>query len=487
MTLPEAFIENMSHVLPADELSCFVQALTVDEQPTSIRLNRKKWREQSLSDQPTETALASDPLGLADSKPVAWCAEGRYLQSRPQFTLDPLLHAGAYYVQEASSQFLTHVLRTFVTEPVTALDLCAAPGGKSTAALSVLPEGSVLVSNEIDRKRARILAENIQKWGNPNVCVTANAPADFQGLQAVFDVLITDVPCSGEGMFRKDAGAIAEWSPAKVHECAALQKQILRDIWGCLKPGGLLVYSTCTFNVQEDEEQLQFICHELGAELLTIPVQSDWHIHPALTGAFAPDVKPEQACRFMPHFTQGEGLFMAALRKLGNSSSTDLPGKGSKHGAKGGGKEGLKPGAKSQTVDPRLLQWVQEPAKLKSNADGTILAIPTVLEDLYNQLVSNRLYLLSAGIELGTQKGKDIQPAHALALSTARSEHAFPMADLDLDTALNYLRREAIVLPPDVPRGYVLLSYRQMPLGFVKNIGNRCNSLYPTEWRIRNL
>ena len=370
--------------------------------------------------------------------------------------------------------FLSHVLRTFVHEPVTALDLCAAPGGKSTAALSSLPEGSVLASNEIDRKRARILAENIQKWGNPNVCVTANAPADFRRLTNIFDVVITDVPCSGEGMFRKDPGAIAEWNPSKVRECAALQRQILRDIWPTLRPGGLLVYSTCTFNVHEDEEQLQFICDELGAELLTIPVRPEWNIHPAICGDFAPIVKPESACRFMPHFTKGEGLFMAALRKTATPSANTATYRAPRL-----------PKTPKELLP--LAAWVDVPSTILKAADGTIRAVPEQLTALYSALTEQKLYMLHAGIELGIQKGKDIVPAHALALCTALADGTFAEAELSLDDALNYLRRENIVLSPDTPRGFVLLTYQHLPLGFVKNIGNRCNSLYPTEWRIRNL
>ena len=370
--------------------------------------------------------------------------------------------------------FITHVLRTFVSKPVTALDLCAAPGGKSTAAISALPEGSILVSNEIDRRRARILAENIQKWGSPNVCVTANAPADFRKLSNTFDVIIADVPCSGEGMFRKDPDTISEWSPAKVRECAALQKSILSDIWPTLRPGGLLVYSTCTFNVHEDEEQLQFICQELGAELLTIPVEKEWNIHPAICGDFAPLVNPESACRFMPHYTKGEGLFMAALRKNGYS-------------ADGGSSHKPLPAARNAKELQHLNEWVSTPCSITMTPDGMIRAIPDSMRNIYNALISNRLFILHAGIEIGTQKGRDIIPAHALSLSTALDRNVFPEAELELQDALNYLRRESVVLPPSLPKGFVVLTFRHQPIGFVKNLGNRCNSLYPTEWRIRNL
>lgn len=459
MTPPEAFIDHIKPYLSEAELAQFLSTLTETDPAVSIRLNPHK----------QASVLPDVPF-----TPVGWCPEGRYLEHRPQFTLDPLLHSGAYYVQEASSMFLAHVLRTFVDAPVRALDLCAAPGGKSTVALSVLPEGSTLVSNEIDRRRARILAENIQKWGSPNVCVTANAPADFSRLTSVFDVIITDVPCSGEGMFRKDPGAIAEWNPQKVRDCSALQRQILTQIWPTLRPGGLLVYSTCTFNVHEDEEQLQFLCDELGAELLTIPVDPSWHIHPALCGSFAPLVKPESACRFMPHYTRGEGLFMAALRKPESLSDGASPYRFPKP-------------LKSQKDVAHLASWVNQDATVITSADGVIRAIPDALLPVYQALTDQHLYLLHAGVELATQKGRDFIPAHALALSTALSTSDFRLQTLDLPEALTYLRRENIVLPPDTPRGYVLLTHQGLPLGFVKNLGNRTNSLYPTEWRIRNL
>lgn len=474
MSLPDSFIEDMKQVLPAAELEKFIQSLTEGEQPTSVRINTNKAGSKKLFECPTS--------------PVKWCQTGIYLDSRPQFTLDPMLHAGAYYVQEASSQFITHVINHLLHLAQTdealkngnglVLDLCASPGGKSTAALSALPQGTMLVSNEIDRKRARILAENIQKWGNPNVCVTGNAPADFRNLKETFNLIITDVPCSGEGMFRKDSGAIAEWSPSKVHECTTLQKQIVSDIWPCLKAGGYLIYSTCTFNIHEDEENIQFIHDQLGGEIIPIPIEKDWNIHPAITGSFAPDIRPESACRFMPHYTQGEGLFMALIRKPLNHITNSKENNRNKE---------ISSNSKTDKNLLKYLDWVNQTCVLRTMQDGTLTAIPQSMEPVYDSLVRNRLYLLSAGVELGIQKGKDLQPAHALALSTAINRNIFPEAELDLDTTLNYLRREAIVLSSDIPRGYVLLSYQHQPIGFVKNIGNRCNSLYPTEWRIRNL
>ena len=285
---------------------------------------------------------------------VAWCHEGVYLSTRPNFTADPLLHAGCYYVQEASSMFVTHVLRQLVKEPVSMLDLCAAPGGKSTAARSVLPEGSLLFANEPMRNRANILSENIQKFGHPDVIVTNNFPRDYKRSKLMFDVVLADVPCSGEGMFRKDSGAVDDWSRTKVDECASLQRDIISDIWNCLKPGGILIYSTCTFNADEDEDNVMWIANNLGADFIKIDTQPEWAITPALTqgqkgetsgngpltsGNGETDAsgnepsKEQLPCyRFIPGRTRGEGLFMAVLRKHGEWKDNTKETKDSKKG-----------------------------------------------------------------------------------------------------------------------------------------------------------
>lgn len=467
MTLPEAFIEDIRPYLSAEELDAFCGSLTDNEQTTCIRINRNKMQGEAFE----------------DCKTIGWNVEdGRYLNVRPNFTLDPRMHAGCYYVQEASSQFITEVVRQLVPDPITALDLCAAPGGKSTALLSVMPEGSILLSNEIDRRRARILAENVTKWGNPNVCVTCNTPSDLSGLKQMFDLVATDVPCSGEGMFRKDEGSIADWSPQKVSGCVSLQREILRDIWPTLKDGGLLIYSTCTFNVHEDEEMLTYICEELGAEAIEISTEKTWNIHRPLIG--------DRPCyRFMPHYTQGEGLFMAVVRKL--PSGADIAQQTSfnkvRKPKKGINNNNPKAAIDIKRITPLLQSSLRITAQFDITGDGSIRAIPEILQPLYNAVVNQGLYVLQCGVEMGTIKGKDIIPAHALALSIAFKEDSYPTADISLEVALNYLRHEAIILPPDIPKGYVLLKYEGHPLGFVKNLGNRCNSLYPQEWRIRFL
>ena len=311
--LPEDFVRETWLVMGEERYNRFVEALN-EEAPTSIRLNPQK-------------VQASQCPEHAEGQ-VPWCHEGYYLKGRPPFTFDPLLHAGCYYVQEASSMFITHVLRTLlgnhsyqlstINYPLSVLDLCAAPGGKSTAMRSVLPEGSTLVSNEPIANRAQILLENITKWGWDNCIVTNHYPRDFKKAKAQFDVILCDVPCSGEGMFRKDPNAIGEWSLQNVERCWRLQREIVGDAWECLVPGGLLIYSTCTFNTKENEENVRWIMETYDAEVLEVPTEPSWGI----TGSLLEDFKAP-VYRFIPGYSKGEGLFMAILRKAGDSH--DMP------------------------------------------------------------------------------------------------------------------------------------------------------------------
>ena len=290
MALPIDFITR-TRALLGEEFDRLEAALNADV-PVSIRIN-------SMKGTPAPKAGA----------PVAWCESGFYLPERLSFTFDPLFHAGAYYVQEASSMFLEQAIKAYVKEPVRCLDLCAAPGGKSTHLASLLPDGSLLVSNEVIRSRSYVLAENIAKWGRPDTIVINNDPEEIgEALPHLFDVIVTDVPCSGEGMFRKDTDSTGEWSVDNVRLCASRGRRIIHDIWNALKPGGILIYSTCTYNTEEDEENIHYIIEELGAEALPIPTQEEWQI----TGALRFE---HPVYRFFPHKTRGEGFFLAALRK----------------------------------------------------------------------------------------------------------------------------------------------------------------------------
>ena len=457
MNLPQSFVERTRQLLGDEQYPLFEQALGT-EVPVSIRPNRMKCN-----------------LPVA-GEPVPWAPSGVYLEKRPTFTFDPLFHAGCYYVQEASSMFVERVLREYVQEPVVMLDLCAAPGGKSTLCRSALPEGSLLVANEVMRNRSQILAENLMKWGHPEVVVTNNDPADFTDLTHLFDVILTDVPCSGEGMFRKDQVAIDEWSLENVDICWQRQRRILSDIWPALKPGGLLIYSTCTFNREEDEDNVAWIARELGADMLEVPVEEAWGI----TGNLIGDSFP--VYRFLPHKVKGEGFFLAVLRKHAGEVETVEPRAEKK---KKGGKD-VKGKAPQLSVPKEAKDWLQIPGDYQLTINGTnVQAFPKLHETVYT-LLQQYVKVIHAGITLGEMKGKDLIPHHSLAMSTALADGAFPKAEVTYEQAIAYLRKESLVLDAGVPRGYVLLTYQNIPLGFMKNIGNRANNLYPQEWRIRS-
>ena len=304
VNLPADFVAETRRIMGDERYNRFVGAFD-EEAPTSIRVNPR---------------IVGDGLKVMGDggNQVPWCSEGYYLNNRPQFTFDPLLHAGCYYVQEASSMFVTHILRSINQHlsPATyhlALDLCAAPGGKSTALRSVLPDDCVLISNEPMGNRAQILLENVTKWGGPNHIVTNNYPRDFRKSKLKFDFILCDVPCSGEGMFRKDPNAISEWSAQNVEKCWQLQREIVADAWECLNPGGLLIYSTCTYNTKENEENIRWILDTYDAQVLDIPVDPSWNITGSLLQGFN-----EPVYRFIPGITRGEGLFVCALRKAGS-------------------------------------------------------------------------------------------------------------------------------------------------------------------------
>ena len=310
MQLPEDFIRETRQLMGEERFNSYLEAFE-EEAPVSIRLNVTKGR--FFCDIPGD--VTKEPSLCYTASDVPWCEEGYYLEGRPQFTFDPLFHAGCYYVQEAASMFITHVLRSLFTlhsSLFTALDLCAAPGGKSTAMLSVLPEGSTLVSNEPIPTRAQILLENITKWGAKNCIVTNNYPRDFKKAKTKFDFILCDVPCSGEGMFRKDPATISEWSMQNVEKCWRLQREIVADAWECLQPGGILIYSTCTFNTKENEENVRWMMEEYDAEVIDIPIDASWHITGSLLNGFDAPVY-----RFIPGITRSEGLFVCVLRKRG--------------------------------------------------------------------------------------------------------------------------------------------------------------------------
>ncbi len=465
MNIPEAFIRRTESLLGLEESEQLCKALET-EPAVSIRVNTEKMATICMN--ATKAGHAQNDTS------VPWCSSGHYLAERPAFTFDPLLHGGAYYVQEASSMFIEQAYKTIAAlegeENIgRALDLCAAPGGKSTLWRSLLPKGSLLVANEPIRQRAMILAENLTKWGNPDVVVTNAYPADFNALPGFFDIIATDVPCSGEGMFRKDEGARSEWSEENVMLCAERQWEIVSNVWDSLRQGGYLVYSTCTFNREENEYNIVRICSELGAEPIAIECPEEWHISGDTTGRHLP------VYHFFPHRAKGEGFFLALLRKTAEAPTL----REKKKKAKGG---------KSQAVQgaATVCKWLKnaEEFKILRSGEQHIVAVRQSLEDTILRIAA-AVVTLQTGIILGEEKGKKIVPQQSLALSSALNKDAFPMAELSYEQAIAYLRHESITLPEGTPGGYVIATYKGLPLGFANQIGNRANNLYPAEWRIR--
>ncbi|GHV22473.1 rRNA cytosine-C5-methyltransferase [Bacteroidia bacterium] len=477
MNLPEEFIRQMQDLL-GEEYPAFVASLD-EEVPVSIRINDNKLG--SVESRSLSTFEMTKYSEAICEDPVLWCDMGRYLKERPSFTFDPEFHAGCYYVQEASSMFLGQAIKTFIEGPVCALDLCAAPGGKSTHLSSLLEDGSLLVSNEVIRSRANILAENTIKWGNPSVIVTNNDPAEIGKLTHSFDLILTDVPCSGEGMFRKDSKAINEWSPANVNLCAERQRRIVADIWPALKPEGILVYSTCTYNTRENEENVSWIANELGGEILEIPVDNSWNIKGCLKGNIP-------VYRFMPHRTRGEGFFMTVIRKKGVTGSYRELQEVKRSRRVGAPLTGaLKKKLQEVMGGSYKEYWLHDPERFYFFEEkGVFSAFPLENPEKF-RIFKESLKIICAGITLGEIKGKDIIPSHHLALSTAFNRKIFPEIELDKNQAIRYLRKEALFdLPESCSKGYNIVSFEGHPLGFVKNIGNRANNLYPQEWRIRS-
>lgn len=432
--------------------------LTAANPSVAVRLNRRK--------------ATGYPAAL---RPVPWALGGYYIDGeRPRFTLDPALHQGVYYVQDPSSMVVGKIVGDLTSGkgPLVAIDACAAPGGKTTAAIDALPDGSLMIANEYDYSRAAVLKENLVKWGYPAVIVSRGDTRRLAETAEYADIILTDVPCSGEGMMRKDADAVAQWSSRLVDDCAAVQRDIVRNLWPALKPGGYLVYSTCTFNTVENERNIIALADELGAEIVDTGLSGA----NGVAGAIG---HPVAALRFFPGRVDGEGLFVAVMRKPG--APLDFPIEANR------GKKGKKDRVASKKEEKELSALLSD--KLSGDfapvtCDGRLIAVPSAYLPLYRQLSEN-LEIIHAGVEIGEMKGRDLIPSQSLAMSTALRPDAFHSVETDYATAITYLQRQTVTLPEDAPKGIVLLVYRGKPLGFVKNIGNRSNNLYPKEYAIR--
>lgn len=451
--LPDAFCERVRAELPCAEP--LLEALSGSGPSLSVR-----------------TVPGRGFALPADAVRVPWCADGFYLGERPLFAADAGWHSGRYYVQEASSMSMAEAVRVAVERmgagrsDLRVLDACAAPGGKSLAALSALPAGSFLVANEPDAMRAAALAENIARFGSADVAVTRADARAFGAMKGAFDIIIADMPCSGEGMMRKEEVAVSQWSPALTARCAELQRSIADSLWNALRPGGVMLYSTCTFGLGENEDNIRYMIENYGAEPVELGL--DRYDGVVRLGALP-------AYRFMPGLVRGEGFFIAAVAKPGDDTSMPhpLPRRLPKEA----------PAATALAV--RLLPALAD-SHIATGTDAFEL-LPRRHADLIAALDSLKAPRpLRHGLPLGTMKGRDAAPAHETALALALDADAIPRLDLDADAAAAYLRGEAITDVPDgVAKGYVLACHDGMALGWAKNIGRRANNLYPERSRLK--
>ncbi len=466
MQIPSALVNSLQHVKGFNEKK-FKEVHQSGEQVTSVRLNPKKIFN-------FQSSIFNTQL-----EKVPWNSHGRYLPERPSFTLDPLFHAGAYYVQEASSMFLEEALKQAIdlSKPLKILDLCAAPGGKSTLIQSIISKESLLVSNELIKTRVNVLSENITKWGADNVIVSNNDPADFQRLENYFDLVVVDAPCSGSGLFRKDPGAIAEWSENNVEICGRRQQRILADVMPALKEGGVLIYSTCSYSEQEDEAIADWLMETHALSTIRYPLNTAWNIVETLSPR-----RNAYGYRFYPDKLRGEGFFIAGFRKEGREmgSGKKQVGSGERQVVVGGNSSKKLVVSEIEMLKPYLKDTE---AFFFINQKEEVLAIPLQHKNDLSVLRS-ALYIRKAGVKLGTVIRNELIPDHELALSTILHP-SVRRIETDKDTALQYLRREPIQLETDGP-GWALLSYGQLPLGWIKILPNRINNYYPATWRILN-
>ena len=442
---PLKFIERIKtqEYLNADSL---LEALR-EPSPVSIRINPIKWKYQ--------------PSG---SEPVPWCVTGFYLKERPSFTLDPVFHAGCYYPQEASSMFIEHVFNSGIINrmDLRILDLCAAPGGKATHLSSLAGNEALIVANDPIRSRARLLADNLIKWGTSNTLVTQNDPSGFTRLGEFFDLIVIDAPCSGEGMFRDDA-VRKEWSEENAHHCSLRQRRILKDAWPALKENGILIYSTCTFNPAENEDNICWLLENPEAESVEIDISK-------FEGIVSISKNKMTGYGFYPDRIRGEGFFISIVRKRE---------KGSKWKGKLNQGSVTRPSSNELKV---AVEWSDFDSNNIVKIGDSLYGIPGTREEF--GLLTGILNIIKPGTKISTLKNKDFLPSPDLALSTSLRNESFPTVDLDLNQAISFLKKGEI-RDLNAPKGWFLSTYNSVNLSFANNIGTRINNSFPADWRIR--
>ncbi len=469
--LPISLIQSLRG-LPGFKEESFVQTHEAGSSLVSIRINDRKLPNiDQLMNREHPEGASNDFIPVI-SGPVPWSRHGYYLNSRPSFTFDPYFHAGAYYVQEASSMFIGQALSQSVdlSQDLTVLDLCAAPGGKSTLLQSMITPGSLLVSNEVIRQRANILEENLIKWGGSNVIVTNNDPKDFSRLEGFFDVMMVDAPCSGSGLFRRDEEAVKEWSEANVLLCSQRQQRILADAWPGLKQGGVLIYATCSFSKEEDEDIMDWILQNLEAEPVRLTLEEDWGITETISEGKG------YGYRFWPDRVKGEGFFVSVFRKTDGAVFRS-------------GNKKARLETAGQKEQEYIRPWLNDTAthhKIFKLSD-LLFALPAKQENELAALLAASLYIRMSGCRLGKLAGKDLIPDHSLALSSL-AHPGLVAITLKYEQAIQYLRKDEVQFKgdsfPDLPKGWALARYEGINLGWVKLLSNRLNNYYPKEWRI---
>ena len=448
MKLPSLLLDSLEE-MPGFERRAF-EAAHDTPAPTSVRLNTSK------------ISVAESTLPIANRIP--WTEQGYYLTERPSFTFDPLFHAGTYYVQEASSMFLEQAVTQSVdlSRSIRTLDLCAAPGGKSTHLQSLLSADSLLVSNEVIRARANVLKENIIKWGSPNVVVTNNDPRDFSRLESYFDLIVVDAPCSGSGLFRRDEEAIQEWSPDNVMLCSKRQQRILADAWPALKENGILIYSTCSYSKQEDEDILEWLIRDLQAEPVSLIIDKSWGIVEVKTPSGA------AGYRFWPDKTKGEGFFLAVVRKISGEEPPRM-------------RIRQKATPLTRAEESIIHKWVNPIDLHFIKHLDTVYAWPGSLATDIN-FILNQLRVTYSGTIIGELMKDKLIPDHALAMSRLVKAE-ITRTSLPKEQAIDYLKRKEI-FPATEDRGWQLVTYEGKSLGWMNVLPNRINNYYPKELRI---
>lgn len=449
LELPSSFLSSISNCCGFDK-EAFIDAHQIDS-PTSIRIN------------PFKPTVLNFNL---DAK-VPWNDNGFYLTERPNFTYDVLFQAGCYYVQEAGSMFIQHALLSCIdfNKQLIALDICAAPGGKSTLLNSLLNSESVLVSNEVSKPRADVLSQNLTKWGTSNVIVTNNDPTAFSTIESVFDVIVVDAPCSGSGLFRKQHDAVDEWSEDNVNLCAQRQKRILADIVGSLANNGVLLYSTCSYSEKENEEIMDWLVEEFNLENRKVPFQKDWGI------VETRGIKTDSfGYRFYPDKTKSEGFFCALFTKK-NSDESFRTSKKNKHETFTDIK------SKEKELFVNWINSINEHVIIKFKDD--YLLTNALAVDFINKYT--HLYLKKVGTTIGSLIKNEVIPHHDLALSIHKNEQ-IKMYDCENDEAIRFMKKENFKI--DCDNGWVLISHKQFGLGWIKQLGNRFNNYLPNDFRI---